>query len=76
MTIRGSVNLDGHSFLHVGNEGGITHALIQFKDISPSCGTVESAKLKMFYEEGPVNPPRTLQVHMVCNVEKNLQAYN
>ena len=75
MTIRGSVNLNGLDVLHVGKEGGIARALLQFQDLPPSCDTVESAKLNMFYKEGPVNPARTLQVHMVCNAEKNLQAY-
>ena len=76
MTIRhSSANLDGHEFLIVGNNGGgITRTLLQFEDLDSDCGTVESAKLKVYYEhaQGSVNPARTLKVHEVCNA---LQAY-
>ena len=69
MTIRhGSDNLDGHEFLFVGNNGGgITRTLLQFEDLDSDCGTVQSAKLNIYYRKVLGNPARTLKVHKVCN---------
>ena len=61
------------NFLFVGNNGGgITRTLLQFEDLDLACGTVQSAKLNMYYKQQSVNPARTLKVHKVCNA---LQAY-
>ena len=66
MTIHGSQNWDGQNILRVGNNGGVSRALLKFQDLPSACGTVQSAILNIYYKEGPVNPARTLKVHKVC----------
>ena len=77
MTVYGLTNLAGEMFLKIGRNSGnpdpFKRALLQFHDVPPDCGTVDSAVLHMYYyKDGSVSPARNLKVHKVCDKENNL----
>ena len=71
--LQNSMNQNNNDFLKVGKCGGIKRAVLQFESPSdelPSACQIDSAMMKMYYLQGPVNPDSTLVVFRVSNFER------